>query len=405
MRPSDVKAIDVADVYKGEVLAGRLRRAEGGVAFAYEEEYLAGGGPAVAWTLPPRPEPYVTAGGAVPAFFAGLLPEGARLLAVIAAVKTSPDDELSLLLAVGGDAVGDVTVVPVGERPRDPGETPNRVDDPSLVSFRELFARSVDPGTPELDRAIPGVQDKLSDAVVSFPVVHEGPSILKLSPERYPRLVENEGFFLGMAAACGFRVPRFVVVADRDGTSGLLVERFDRRIEGHRVIRIAQEDACQLAGRWPADKYRFSLREVVEVVGEVVSAPAAAALDLVLLTAFSYLIANGDMHAKNVSVQWLPEEQIVELTPVYDVVTTRPYPVDDRLALPVDGRDTRIRGRDLVAFGRRFGLQAKLVERRLATLCDRAEPFIGAVDRIGLDDRATEQIRREMARRLSDLRH
>lgn len=404
MRPSDAKAIDVADVYKGEVRAGELRRTEGGVAFVYGGEYLAGGGSAVAWTLPPRPEPYVSAGGAVPPFFAGLLPEGARLLAVVAAVKTSPDDELSLLLAVGSDAVGDVTVVPVGERPRDPGEAANRVDDPSLVSFRELFARSVDPGTPELDRAIPGVQDKLSDAVVSFPVVSEGPSILKLSPERYPRLVENEAFFLGMAAACGFRVPRFEVIGDRDGTSGLLVERFDRRIEGRQVVRIAQEDACQLAGRWPADKYRLSLREVVEVVGEVVSAPAVAALELVLLTAFSYLIANGDMHAKNVSVRWLPEEKIVELTPVYDVVTTRPYPVDDRLALPVDGRDMKIRGKDLVAFGQRFGLPAKLVERRLTTLCDRAEPFIGAVERIGFDDRATEQTLEEMTRRLSELR-
>jgi serine/threonine-protein kinase HipA len=402
--PADAKKVDSADVFKGEVRAGQLQRTEEGVAFVYDAEYLASSGPAVAWTVPPRVEPYLTAGGAVPAFFAGLLPEGARLQAVIAAVKTSPDDEMSLLLAVGSDAVGDVSVVPAGEQPRDLGEAANRVDDSSAVSFRELFSRSVDPATRELDRAIPGVQDKLSDAMISFPVLHEGPSILKLTPERYPRLVENEAFFLRMAAECGFQVPSFQVVRDRDGETGLLVERFDRRVKDGRLVRIAQEDACQLAGRWPADKYRLSMREVIEVVSDVVSSPRAAALELVLLTAFSYLIANGDMHAKNISVRWLSEEQTVEVTPAYDLVTTRPYPVDDRLALAVDGRDLRIRGSDLIRFAERFGVPEKLLRRRLSDLCDRAEPFIRRVDEIGFDDRATRQLRREMQQRISELR-
>ena len=45
-----------------------------------------------------------------------LLPEGRRLGALRRAVKTSADDELSLLLAVGADAIGDVQVVPSGTR-------------------------------------------------------------------------------------------------------------------------------------------------------------------------------------------------------------------------------------------------------------------------------------------------
>jgi len=56
-------------------------------------------------------EPVVRPGGALPAYFAGLLPEGRRLSALRRAVKTSADDELSLLLAVGADAIGDVQVV------------------------------------------------------------------------------------------------------------------------------------------------------------------------------------------------------------------------------------------------------------------------------------------------------
>ena len=73
--------------------------------------------PAIATTLPVTTTPVTTLGGAVPAFFAGLLPEGRRLSALRQGVKTSADDELSLLLGVGGDTIGDVRVVPAGASP------------------------------------------------------------------------------------------------------------------------------------------------------------------------------------------------------------------------------------------------------------------------------------------------
>lgn len=401
---SEIRTIDVADVFKGDVRAGRLRRVGDHVEFSYGDGYVRAGGSTVASTLPVRAEPYVTAGGAVPAFFAGLLPEGARLQAIIEGAKTSADDEMSLLLAVAGDAVGDVTVVPVGERPRDPADQAG-IADPGAVSFSDLFSRSISPSDPCFDTALPGVQDKLSDSLISFPVAAGGgPAILKLTPRRYPRLVENEAFFLAMAASCGFRVPPFRVVHDRSGASGLLVERFDRAVRSGRVERIAQEDACQMAGRWPADKYRLSMRSVVKQVASLVSAPKAAILEMVRLTAFSYLIVNGDMHAKNISVRWLPSERIVELTPVYDLVSTRPYPLDHLLALHVDGRNNRIRGRDLVRFAESFGIPPRLTRRKLLQVCDRSAPWIDRVGEIGFDDRTTERLRRDMSARAGELR-
>jgi serine/threonine-protein kinase HipA len=56
----------------------------------------------------------------VPPFFAGLLPEGARLVALITRLKTSAADEFSLLVAVGGDTIGDVRVLPEGAAPEEP---------------------------------------------------------------------------------------------------------------------------------------------------------------------------------------------------------------------------------------------------------------------------------------------
>ena len=402
--PSDLRSVDVADVFKGDVHAGRLRRMTDHVEFSYDAGYLREGGRAVASTLPARRDPYITPGGAVPAFFAGLLPEGARLLAILEGVKTSADDEMSLLLAVAGDAVGDVTVVPVGESPRDPGEVTG-VTEPGAVSFADLFARSVSVVEPDFDTALPGVQDKLSDALISFPVVAGGgPAILKLTPRRYPRLVENEAFFLAMAASCGFRVPPFRVVHDRVGESGLLVERFDRVVRSGRVERIAQEDACQMAGRWPADKYRLSMRSIVQQVASLVSAPRAAILEMIRLNAFSYLIVNGDMHAKNISVRWLLSEQVVELTPVYDLVSTRPYPLDHRLALHVDGRNNRIRGRDLVRFAESFGVPPRLARRKLLEICERSTHWIDRVGEIGFDSGTTARLGRDMSARAEELR-
>lgn len=397
------RRVDVADVYKGQAVAARLERSGGAVCFEYTSEYLSGRGPAVATTLPLRASPVRTAAGAVPPFFAGLLPEGARLQALIAAVKTSADDELSLLLAVGDDAVGDVRVVPHGELPRSrPASLP---EDPGAVSFAELFERSIDPTANALDRALPGVQHKLSDAVVSFPVAAGGgPAILKLSPPAYPRLVENEAVCLGLARTVGLRVPRWRVIADRDGVTGLLVERFDRIATDDGLRRVAQEDACQLLARWPADKYRVSVNEIADQLVEVVSAPVPAILDLTLRVAFAWLIGDGDLHAKNYSLQWREDERLVAPTPAYDVITTLPYPLDPHMALRVDGRDANLRGRYLIEFAGRHGVPATLTRRRLAAIADRLEPHLDHVARIGFDERTTRRVTREMARRIEILR-
>ena len=104
-----------ADVYKSGELAATLARTPEGIRFTYLADWLDRHGRPIATTLPLTPVPLIRSGSGLPAYFTGLLPEGRRLGALRRLVKTSADDELSLLLAVGTDAVGDVTVVPAGE--------------------------------------------------------------------------------------------------------------------------------------------------------------------------------------------------------------------------------------------------------------------------------------------------
>ena len=87
-------------MFKDTQLAGVLRRLRGGVEFGYLPEYLSAGGEQVATTLPLTDVPVLTPAGAVPPYFAGFLPEGRRLSSLRRAVKSSADDDLSLLLAV-----------------------------------------------------------------------------------------------------------------------------------------------------------------------------------------------------------------------------------------------------------------------------------------------------------------
>ncbi len=205
-----------AAVHKGGVRAATLERRPDAVAFQYEPDYLAGGGPPVATSLPLTEAPLVThTAGALPPFFSGLLPEGRRLHLLRTAIKTSADDELSLLLAVGTDAVGDVQVVPEGDPLPDEIHPALLVEDWRNVRFADLLARSV--GDPKaVDRvALPGVQDKVSVRMINLPVAQRGERFfLKLDPPEFPHLVVNEMFFLEAARHSGLETTDAQVVHD-----------------------------------------------------------------------------------------------------------------------------------------------------------------------------------------------
>jgi serine/threonine-protein kinase HipA len=119
----DLRAITDADVYIDDALSGRLtRQSQDSITFDYlPAEPTADSSVrdrSVPWSLLRTAEyPQTTIGGAVPPFFAGLLPEGVRLGVVTSSTKTSADDHLTLLLAVGADTIGNVRVVPAGAPP------------------------------------------------------------------------------------------------------------------------------------------------------------------------------------------------------------------------------------------------------------------------------------------------
>jgi serine/threonine-protein kinase HipA len=387
--------VSTADVYKSGVLAARLERVDGSVQFSYLDSYRATGGPAVATTLPLDTPPVVTPAGAVPPFFAGLLPEGRRLSSLQRALKASADDELTLLLAVGADPVGDVQIVPAGAAPSEAAAVEVRRDF-GAIRFSELLTDSgiVDPA------GIAGAQEKVSARMLSLPVrrAHER-YILKLNPPEYPHLVENEHAFVELAhRPARMRTAASRIVHDADGRSGLLVTRFDRAEGGEtEPRRLAVEDACQLLDRWPADKYNLTMEDAARAVIEACTAPAIAARDVFRQVVFAWLTGNGDLHAKNLSVLTLPDGQRI-VAPAYDLPSTVLYG-DLSFALALQGRTTGISRRHLRTFADEIGLPASAAETVLDRMLAATRDVDDVLGRIGFDQHRHDATRRELAAR------
>lgn len=363
-------AVDVADVYKAGNSAATLSRRADGIKFAYRAEYLDSGGPAVATTLPLTDQPVRTHAGAVPPFFAGLLPEGRRLSNLRRAVKTSADDELSLLLAVGRDAIGDVQVVPAEHEPTPAEPLVRVVNDWSEIRFADVLADAgvVDPV------ALPGVQDKVSARMISVPVGRAGERyLLKVDPPEYPHVVENEAFFLALAGEARVESAVANVVRDAEGRPGLLVRRFDRRPQpSGATVAVACEDACQILNRWPADKYNLTAEEVVSGLADRCSARIVAVRRLYQQICYAWLTGNGDVHAKNLSILATPQGEW-RVAPAYDLPSTVPYG-DTSLALSITGRNRGVSRSHLLAFGAAVGLPdrvaVKVLDDLIARLAD-----------------------------------
>lgn len=400
MKTTDPRSVERLDVYRNETLVGALRRTPRGAVFEYERAFfeahrgLSGG---LATHLPYARASIETQGVNLHTYFAGLLPEGLRLRALVARAKTSEDDQFTLLVAAGTDCVGDLFPVLPGQRPslEDGPEESTPLD---RLSFDEVFKRALDSAH---EPVVAGVQEKLSPSVISFPFATAGNRwILKLNPPDKPRLVENEHFFMGMANACGLDVAKTRLVQDQAGAAGLLVQRFDRQREGRRWRGIHQEDACQFLDRYPADKYRLSSSEVARGL-ERCDSPVVQCARLLEVLAFSYLVGNGDLHAKNVSISAAGGP--LQLSPAYDLLSTRPYK-DLKLALKFEGRDDNLKRAHFIAFGGRFGVPQKAVEARLDRITSKALPFLSRLKEIGLEPRATRVLAELMKKRLAELK-
>jgi serine/threonine-protein kinase HipA len=302
----------------------------------------------IALHLPKGSEPLVNEGILnLPTYFAGLLPEGVMFTAAQTLIGSAKDDLFAVLAATGRDAVGDVDV-------RVPGAREQSVL--NLAGAKEAIEDILNRtgGRVEAISAISGIQPKMS--LGGIVRASRGPwYIAKFPTGDLPGLAENEAACMTLARKCGVRVPRATV---KNGI--YIVERFDREnIGGGAVRKFHVEDMLQVMNLFPNSKYSLDFVEICQAM-EGVGVSAAGILETIRLYAFSYMVGNGDLHAKNVSLvrkadgQWAP-------SPAYDLVSTLPYKDKfvgaEAMALALaDEAVGRFELSEFIKFGLRFGI-------------------------------------------------
>ncbi|MGA7203291.1 MAG: HipA domain-containing protein, partial [Specibacter sp.] len=265
--------------------------------------------------------------GSVPAFFAGLLPEGERLAKLRWAVKTTISDEFSLLLAAGENPVGDVQIVPSGEKPQQVPALLTVTKTMDHIKFAEFAAV---PGP--VDRsALPGHQDKVT-ASYRHDKDPTRAYILKFNDGSHARQVETEHLLLNKARGLGIPVADARLVHDGDGQAALLVSRFDRSPSGS----LAVEDCAQLLGLVPARKFSVPSEAVAAAAVGMCAAQSLAARNIFLQFLFAWLTGNGNLHAKNISVVQQPNGEWF-VAPAYDLQCTLAAEIEQGFAAGVPG--------------------------------------------------------------------
>ena len=357
-------------VYFGDVFAGFIREEpDGRTVFTYDESFIGSGRPAIAHTLPVRPEPYASADGLHP-FFDNLVSEGWLERAQSLLFGRRGASRFELLLAFGFDCAGAVSIV--DPEPHELTETLLDKSDPKEMAV--LAARA----------SLSGVQPKL--AVVEENGVFR-PSrtdelsthIAKFASSRHPDLVENE--YLATLALKALLPDDDIVDLRMEGVAGLdepalLVGRFDR--EGGR--RIHFEEFNQLLGRRSESKYDGAHGDMADFIRGTEGCLPAQVYLLYRRILAGLLLGNTDMHMKNFAM--FHSDAGPRLTPSYDQVAAALYGYRT-IALTVGGSANRVIGdikaRHMVLLGEEFGLSPPAVDMAVAGIGKNVEAAKDAV--------------------------
>jgi serine/threonine-protein kinase HipA len=218
-------------------------------------------------------------------------------------------------------------------------------------------------------------------------------------------LVEWVG--LSLARALGLPAPDAALVPMPDGMPpSLLVERFDIRESGGDQRWLAMEDMCSVLDLEPHDKYTGTIERVARATRALSSAPDEDLLILLRRVLFAWLIADGDMHLKNMALLKTARTgdavfTSVRLAPVYDALTTRVFPglEHDRMALKLNGKDERLRRADFMAVAALAGMRAGDASAAIDDLLPKLRAALDAIavpDALALEGGTKEAVARTL---------
>ncbi len=188
-----------------------------------------------------------------------------------------------------------------------------------------------------------------------------------------------EWLCLELGRMAGFDVPDAALVEMPEGMPpALLVERFDIKCGPEDMRRFALEDFCSILDMPAAAKYDGTIERMAKGLRPLSADPTTDLAILFRRAIFAWLVADGDMHLKNLALLKIAEPGAktftsVRFAPLYDAVTTRVFPglASDRMALKLNGKDDRLTKADFLTLARTIGLAGGHAEAILTDIATR----------------------------------
>jgi serine/threonine-protein kinase HipA len=345
-----------------------------------------------------------TTPGRLPPFIVSLLPEGWL-------EQVLKDKDERALLRSGKRYMSNITIVEreselealpqdfllkrLDEHTRN-GIFAGKYDGPGRSEIEESFERNLAriyerADTPRLS----GVQIKApmyldADGVLSPATGKPFTHILKpAGTGGYDDLPVVEWVAMTLGREVGFEAPATALVTMPDRMPpALVVERFDIRTGNNDTHMLALEDLCSVLDLPTSAKYDGTMERIARAVRPLSTDPDSDILLIVKRALFAWLIADGDMHLKNMALLKIARSgakqfHSVRMAPLYDAVTTRVFPglKHDRLALKLNGKDDNLRRSDFRALATTAGLRTTDAEGAIDAMSQRLR---GAIERIAL---------------------
>ena len=325
----------------GRLVGALTQETSGAVGFVYAHEWLTWeNNLPVSLSLPLREDRYV--GAPVLAVFDNLLPDNQGIRKRVAErIGADGVDAMSMLSALGRDCVGALQFLPPGSGPGSVGAVEGRnASEAEIADILRNLATSPLGVDRERDFriSIAGAQEKTAllkrpggrwqipkgetaTTHILKPQIGQLPNGLDLSNS-----VENEFFCMQITAAYGLPTAN-VSMETFEEKKALVVERFDRLwTEDKRLLRVPQEDMCQVLGRPWTQKYENEGGPGILDIAYALGASDEPTLDrqnVFKANLVFWLLGATDGHAKNFSINLFPGGGF-RLTPLYDVISAQP---------------------------------------------------------------------------------
>jgi serine/threonine-protein kinase HipA len=364
-------------VYMNGTHIGLLAQENGRLSFVYVDQPSA----SLAHQFPMQVDPFTHE--QCEAFFSGLLPDEPVRSNLARLLKVSPRNTFGLLQHLGGDCAGAIQVLPRQTAPNEEQSLRRLSDDELYSILQKLPQRPLGIGIEGFRISGAGAQDKLVIAKIDgrwclplygYPSTH----MIKPNIQGFSDSVLNEYFCMTLAGRVGIRVPAVDIIT-LHGHQFYAVERYDRVHVDNQILRLHQEDFCQLLNIPPNQKYQNEggpsipqLFETIQIFQRQGRMKGAETLHLLQLVLFNFLIGNGDAHGKNFSILYTGTQ--IEVAPGYDLLSTLVYGGyhTEKMAMKIGSKYKfkAVANRHLDDMAESIGISPKLVQRQGKKLVD-----------------------------------